>query len=116
MILLHTTIVKWKPLEMADLLRLLQPVESSWDTLGRDLLKDKLEYKIDTIESDCFHDDNSRKALDEVLSKWRSCTVSAKRTWQTLCETAERHNDVSLEKFIQENWIERKFSYNYLVI
>ena len=37
MMLLHTTIVKWRPLVMANLLQLLQPVESSWDTLGRDL-------------------------------------------------------------------------------
>ena len=115
MILLHTTIVKWKPLVMADLLRLLQPVESSWDTLGRDLLEEKSQYKIDTIKSDCFNDDNSKKALNEVLSKWCSCTVSEERTWQTLRDTAKRHGDngdKSLKQFIEDNCFERKFYYN----
>ena len=115
MMLLYTTIVKWKPLVLADLLRLLQPVESSWDTLGRDLLKEELQYKIDTFKSDCFNDDNSKKALNEVLSEWCSCTVSAKRTWQTLCDTAKRHGDngdKSLEQFIEDKDFERKFYYN----
>ena len=91
----------WVPLKMADLLRLLQPVESSWKTLGRYLLRDELRKKLDTIESDSFHNNASKKALDDVLDKWLDCTVGAK--WRTLCDAAKNYGDDSLEKYIKAN-------------
>ena len=94
---------------MADLLRLLKPVESSWKTLGRAILRDDLQYKIKTIESDSFHDDTSKKALDDVLSRWLECTVSAKRNWQTLCDAAKKHGNDSLEKYIEKYNLESEF-------
>ena len=96
---------------MADLLRLLQPVESSWKTLARYLLKNEQRHKIATIESDCFHKDDVKKALDEVLDKWLQCTVGSKRKWQTLCDAAKEYDD-SLEKYIEENKLDSEF-YNY---
>jgi len=48
---------------MATLLRLLEPVESNWDELATYLLKDELQHKIKTIESDCFHDDSEKGLL-----------------------------------------------------
>ena len=92
--------MKWAPLKFEDLLRLLQHVESSWKTLAGYLLKDNLQYKIDTIESNSFHDDTSTKALDDVLRKWLVCTVQAKRTWQTLRDAADKYKDGSLENYI----------------
>ena len=98
-----TTAVKWKSLEMAALLRLLQPVESSWKVLARYLLRNELQCKVNTIEADCFHNEASQKALDDVFSKWLERTVGAKRTWQTLCDTAKKYGDMSLEKYIEKN-------------
>ena len=95
--------MKWKPLEMATMLQLLQPVESSWKVLARYLLKEELQFKVNTIETDCFRNDASLKALDDVFSKWLERTVGAKRTWQTLCDAAKKYGDRSLEKYIQEN-------------
>ena len=97
----HT--VQWKPLQIATVLLLLQPVESSWKELARYLLKDKLQHKVNTIEADCFHNAASKKALDEVFSKWLSCTEAAQRTWQTLCNTSKKYGDESLEQYMKKN-------------
>ena len=97
------TIVKWEPLEIATMLRLLQPVESSWKKLGRYLLREELQSKLNTIEADCFRNDASQSALDDVFSKWLERTVGAKRTWQTLSDTAKICGDESLEQYIQDN-------------
>ena len=97
---------------MRDLLRLLQPVESSWKTLGRYLLRDELQCKIATIENDCFHNDASKRALDDVLNKWLECTAGEKRTWQTLCDAAEKYGDDSLEKYIEKNELKSELLYN----
>ena len=88
------------PLKFEDLLRLLQPVESFWKTLADYLLKDNLQYKIDTIKDDSSNDDTSTKALNDVLRKWLGCTPQAKRTWQTLCDAAKKYGDGSLENYI----------------
>ena len=97
----HT--VQWKPLEIATVLLLLQPVESSWKKLAQYLLKDELQYKVNTIEIDCFRNAASKEALDEVFSKWLSRTEAAQRTWQTLCDTSKKYGDESLEQYIQKN-------------
>ena len=66
---------------MATMLKLLQPVESSWKELAHYLLEEKLQFKVEIIETDCFRNDTSQKALDDVFSKWLERTVGAKRTW-----------------------------------
>ena len=104
------TTVKWKPLELGDLLRLLQPVESSWKELADLLLKNKLQYKINTIESDAFHDNTSERALGDVLRKWLQSTPQSKRNWQTLSNAAKKYEDDSLEKYIEANCLESEFS------
>lgn len=92
---------------MATLLRLLQPVESDWDTLATFLLKDELQHKIKAIESDCFHDD-SEKGLFQVISKWLDCTEASKRTWQTLCDTGKKYGDGSLVQYMESNGLQSK--------
>ena len=104
-----TTTENWKPIELATLLRFLQPVESEWKQLARLLLRDELSYKIDTIEADCFHNTASKTALIDVLSKWLEITESQRRTWKTLCDTAKKYGDESLEKYIQENNLKVSF-------
>ena len=104
--------VKWNPLDKATMLRLLQPVESSWKTLARDLLKQDLQYKIKTIEKDCFHNNASEEALNDVLSKWLQRNIRANRTWQKLCDVARKYEcdeDGSLEQYMQENHLESEF-------
>ena len=96
---------------MADLLRLLQPVESSWKTLGRYLLRDEVQHKLATIESNCFHNNASKIALDDVLNKWLECTVGAKRTWQTLCDVAKKYGDDSLKKYVEANSLTSEYFY-----
>ena len=88
---------------MATMLRLLQPVESSWKKLGRYLLREELQSKLNTIEANCFRNDASQSALDDVFSKWLERTVGAKWTWQTLSDTAKKYGDESLEQYIQDN-------------
>ena len=105
------TTAKWEPLKMADLLRLLQPVESSWKTLGRYLLRDEVQHKLATIESNCFHNNASKIALDDVLNKWLECTVGAKRTWQTLCDVAKKYGDDSLKKYVEANSLTSEYFY-----
>ena len=97
------TTVKWKPLEMADLLRLLQPVASSWETLAGYLLRDDLQYNIGVIQSNCFYNNIGGRALDDTLSKWLQCTPGPKRNWQTLCDAANKYGDNSLEKYMEAN-------------
>ena len=99
---------------MADLLRLLQPVESSWKPLGRYLLKDELQYKLKAIEADSFHNDASKKALDDVLEKWLECTVSENRIWQTLCDAAEKNEDDSLKEYVKANNLKSEFYINIM--
>ena len=101
----YLTTVKWKSLEFATLLRLLQPVESSWKDLAYLILKDKLQYKIETIDEDAFHSRNA-KALDKVLTEWQKCAERGKLTWQTLSDTAKKYEDQSLELYIQQNSLE----------
>ena len=100
--------MKWKPLEFATLLRLLQPVEESWETLGRLLLEEKLKHKIDTIRKDASH--KNAEALDKVLSKWKNCTPREKCTWQTLCVAAKKYGDESPEQYILQNCLNSKFN------
>ena len=78
--------------------------------MGRYLLRDDQQCKLNTIESDCFHNDASKKALDEVLNKWLDCTVGEKRIWQTLCDAATKYEDDSLEKYIEVNKLKSEFS------
>ena len=93
-----TTTVKWNPLQPATMLRLLQPVESSWKTLAAYLLID--DYKIANIEAESFHNSASENALRDVLAKWRQSTGQANQTWQTLCVVARKCKDKSLESYI----------------
>ena len=97
----HT--VQWKPLKIATVILLLQPIESSWNILARYLLKDKLQHKVNTIGTDCFHISASKNALDEVFSTWLNQTVAEQRTWQTLCTISKKYGDESLEQYIQKN-------------
>ena len=104
--------MKWNPLDVATVLLLLQPVESSWKTLARDLLKQELQHNIQTIASNCFHNACSQKALDDVLSMWLERNIRANRTWQRLCDVARKYEcdeDGSLEQYIQRNYLESKF-------
>ena len=97
---------------MATLLKLLQPVESSWKELGVYLLREELQHKVNAIEADCFRNDASQKALDDVFSKWLDRTVGAKCTWQTLSDAAKKYGDNSLEQYIQKSdELKSKFSY-----
>ena len=99
---------------MADLLRLLQPVESSWRTLGVELLDDKLCFKIDVIESNCFHKNTYVAALDDVLKKWLDMATGTERSWQTLCNAAQKYGNNSLEKYLAENGFQSELMY-YLI-
>ena len=87
---------------MADLLRLLQPVESFWKNLAKELLKDNQQYKIATIQSNCFHNDTITKAIDDVFDKWLEFIVGDKRSWGTLCEAASKYGDDSLENYVKD--------------
>ena len=91
------------------MLRLLKPVESTWKTLAHHLLKDELQYKVKTIETDCIQKDAGQIALDGVFSSWLKRTVKSERTWQTLCNTAKKCGDESLEQYIQANGLSSKF-------
>ena len=106
--------VKWMPLNFATLLQLLQPAESSWEKLASFLLPDDLQYKIDTIKKDAFH--SNSEALMKVLRKWLSCTKREKRTWKTLCDTAERYKDNSLKQYIQENHLENDCEFYVIIL
>ena len=88
---------------MATLLQLLQPVESSWKELAVYLLSEELQYKVDVIKADCFHNDATHRALDDVFSTWLERTVGPQCTWQTLSDAAKKYGDNSLEQYIQEN-------------
>ena len=101
----YLTAVKWKPLEFAALLKLLKPVESSWEELAYLILKDELQCKIKTISANAFHS-RKEKALDEVLIEWQKCAERGKLTWQTLSDTAKKCGDQSLELYIQQNSLE----------
>ena len=90
------------PLEFATLLRLLEPVEGSWKDLGCFLLKDDLQRKLETIESDAFHS-NSAKALDKVFSEWMKSAKRQELTWQALSDTATKYGDESLVQYIRVN-------------
>ena len=105
------TKAKWIPVTMADLLRLLQPIESSWRTLGYELLEDKLSYKIDTIESNCFHNHTYVAALNDVLKKWLDWATGTERSWQILCDAAKKYGNNSLEKFLTENSLKSELMY-----
>ena len=105
-----TAIVQWKPLEMATMLQLLKPMESDWKELARILLKDKLQYKVATIEADCRYKDDHYKALDDVFSKWLGRTRRANRTWQTLCDAADDPIAKSLKGYIQAKNLKSKFN------
>lgn len=99
---------------MATMLRLLQPVDSSWKKLARYLLPEE-QRKVESIEGECFHENTYHEALDDVFVKWLGITRKAKRTWQTLCSFAEEYNkekkkkDESLEKYMKENNLKGKF-------
>ena len=89
------------------MLRLLQPVESSWISLADYLLTNNSQYIIATIQADCFRNNSaSENALRDVLAKWRQCTVRANRIWQTLCVAANNNNDNSLEQYITANGLQ----------
>ena len=103
-------IVKWKVFDDATLFRLLKPVASSWEELARFLLKDELLYEIETIKTDAFH--KNSQALITVLTEWRDCTKRVKRTWQTLCDTAKKYRDESLEQYIQERHLESESEFH----
>ena len=103
--------VQWKPVEIATVLKLLQPVEGYWKKLAGLLLREELQCEIKTIESDCFHDDSTENALDETLTKWLSSTPMAKQSWQTLCNAAKKCGDKSLEIYIQEKNHKSKSQY-----
>ena len=105
--------VKWLPLKFATLLQLLKPVASSWQQLASFLLPDNLQYNIKTIQTNAFH--NNQGALMEVLRKWRDCTTREKRTWKTLCDTAERYEDNSLTQYIQEKHLENDCEFNVII-
>ena len=88
------------------MLKLLQPVESSWKTLARFLLTEKLQSKLDTIQSDCFHDDANKTAFDDLFSLWFQRATGPKRTWGALCSTAKKQGDTgdnSLEQYMKAN-------------
>ena len=105
--------VKWMPLNFATLLRLLQPVESSWEKLASFIIPNNLQFKIGTIKKDAFHDNS--QALMEVLRKWLNCTKREKRTWKTLRDTAERYKDNSLKEYIQEKRLENDCKFNVII-
>ena len=88
---------------MATMLQLLQPVESSWKKLARYLLREDMQYIVNTIESDCFQNDTVTKALDDVFTVWLERVTGPDRTWQALCNIAKKHGDKSLEPYMQAN-------------
>ena len=89
------------------MLRLLQPVESSWKSLADYLLKDNSQHKIATIQANCFHDNSaSENALRDVLAMWCQRTLQANRIWQTLCVAAKKCEDNSLEQYITANGLQ----------
>ena len=90
------------------MLKLLQPVEGYWKTLACLLLKEELQCTIKTIESDCFHDEY---ALDDTLKMWLSSTAVVKQSWETLCYTAKKYGDESLEIYMVKNDHKSKFEY-----
>ena len=103
--------VKWKTLDFAILLRLLRPVESSWEKLASFLVKDDLQYKVDTIRTDANRSNSN--ALVEALKRWLDCTKRNERNWQILCDTAKKYEDEyesqTLKQYLQEKHLESKF-------
>ena len=95
---------------VADLFRLLRQVESSWKNLAKELLKERLHFRIATIESNCFHNNTIIKAIDDVFDKWLQCTKRDKRKWKTLCDAAAECGDDSLTDYVKdpENGLEGK--------
>ena len=96
---------------MATMLWLLKPVECSWKELAHILLEKKLQWKIGTIEADCFYKDSCHKAFDDVFSMWLRCTKKLQRTWQTVYNAAKIHGDTSLDEYMQAKNLESKFQY-----
>ena len=101
--------MKWKPLETATMFHLLQPVESAWKTLADYLLKDELQHKKATIESDCLRDGTGENALHDIFAKWHERTVQANRIWQTLCIAAKKCDDNTLEPYITANGLQSEY-------
>ena len=105
--------VKWLPLKFGTLLQLLNPVASSWQQLARFLLPANLQYHINIIETNAFH--NSQGALMNVLNTWLSTTRRVNRTWKILCDTAKKCGDNSLEQYIQDNYLENDCEFNVII-
>ena len=103
----HT--VKWKPLDFATLLRLLQPVESSWQQLASFLIKPSSQYNVQSIQKNAMPINSN--ALIESLRTWLNRTRREKRTWQTLCDTAKKYEDgpQTLEQYLAERHVESEF-------
>ena len=93
--------MKWKQFDYAALLRLMKPVEGSWEPLARNILNSSLQYKIKSIRDAAFY--VNPQAFDSVLDKWQSYAPKAKWTWDALSTIAKQHGDESVEKYIAEN-------------
>ena len=93
---------KWKKLKSAnEAYSNLKHLAGDWEELATQLLPDKHVSIIKTIKADCHYHDEAQKALYEVLCKWMQCTRCDQRKWATLCDAAKKHNDNSLEEYMQ---------------
>lgn len=96
-------------MEFVTLMQLLEPIAPRWQNLGYYLVAD---HTVDTIEADCLNNKDSKDALSDAIKKWLSCTVRAKRTWQTLLIIAEKWGDKTLRQFLNDNKFSGKSIYS----
>ena len=92
-------------MEFNDLLHLLQPAESEWDSLAPYLISD---HEVTNIKVECCRSNASDKALVEVIKRWSRRTVREHRTWQTLRTVAEKCGDNTISQFLQDNKLSGK--------
>ena len=86
-------------MEFYDLLRLLQPVEAQWATLGWHLVPDEVE----AIRANNFQGNAPDQAMFEAVKKWMSCNVRKNRTWCALLSVAKKWGDNTGPQFLKDN-------------
>ena len=90
----------WKKMEFHDLLRLLQPIEANWNTLGHHLVK---PHEVNAIKATSFHSNAADKAMFEAVKMWTQRTGREHRTWRTLLNVAKKWGDNTVPQFLKDN-------------
>lgn len=101
----------WKKLKSAnEAYKDLKQIADDWEELATQLLPTTHASVINTIKANCNYHDAAQKALYKVLCKWRECTKSEQRNWETLNNAAKRYDDHTLEKYIKDHYLEGEIS------